>query len=45
MAEQTRRTTRHNLLNTLSEASERQVSGNVVVEAVVFDLVGSPTSV
>jgi hypothetical protein len=31
---------RHNPLNTSSESSERQVSANVVVEAVVFDLVG-----
>ena len=32
---------RHDRLNTSSELSERQVSANVVVEAVVFDLVGA----
>jgi hypothetical protein len=32
---------RHDPLNTSSESSERQVSANVVVEAVVFDLVGA----
>jgi hypothetical protein len=31
----------HNPLNTSSELSERQVSANVVVKAVVFDLVGA----
>ena len=30
---------RHDRLNTSSELSERQVSANVVVDAVVFDLV------
>ena len=38
------RTTRQNPLNTLLEASERQVSGDVVIEAVVFDLVGAQSA-
>ena len=35
---------RHDQLNTSSKASQRQVSANVVVEAVVFDLVGAPSA-
>ena len=31
----------HDLLNTSSESSERQVSADVAVEAVVFDLIGA----
>ena len=35
---------RHDPLNTLSEASQRQVSADVVVVAVVFDLVGAQSA-